>query len=361
MCRSNRSINSAERRGRGVFSQLRPARMNPLADGVFRSRKLGRVGDWWETKLVPAVSVLIATALVSGTDVPSLIAALAELIVTLTIGALFVSLLNDFTDREDDRRSGKPNSFEQHPTLGLVLLIGVIAGGAACLWWLSARPLAAAAFVLGWLAYLAYSVPPLRLKTMGLPGLLCDAVGAHVVPSLLAVALLSDPAQSAPLWWLAVAAWSVAWGVRGIVAHQLADEAQDRAAGVRTFVVRYGPHRVRWWIRRFVFPIELAGLLALLAQLPGVASLIALGLALVFELAKASRFEVRPVLTSPEPRGLPLLHDFYYLFMPLSLLAQLALSEPRALWLLPAYALLFHRHLLAFFSDAARLQKERLG
>lgn len=346
-----------------MIGRLRLSRMSKVQAALqlpYPSRPLGRVGEWWEIKLVPAVSVLLATALVQPLPTSLLLTALAELIVSLTIGALFVSLLNDCTDREDDRRSGKPNSFEARPRLGAILLGIVVAAGAAWFWWLSARPFAAGVFLLGWLAYAAYSLPPLRLKAHGLAGMLCDATGAHLVPALLAVALVMGEGPFHWPWLLSAGTWSLAWGVRGIISHQRADEARDRAAGVQTFLVRYGPHRVQWWCRRLLFPIEVAALFAMLVQLPGSAALIALGLALILQLAKVSRFGLRPVLTSPEPRGLPLLHDFYYLFMPLSLILQLAWREPGVGLLILVYPALFPRHVIEFVRDMGRLQSEVL-
>jgi hypothetical protein len=348
----------------GLRNWLRygPAQNKTIApSGSLPLLKLVRCAEWWEVKLLPACAVLLATALLNGVPADQLLVPLVELIASLATGAAFVSLLNDWTDREDDARAGKFNQFSAAASLGSICLVLSILLGAAWLWWFAARPWVASTFAVGWVAYAAYSLRPLRLKARGLPGLMCDAIGAHLVPALMAVGLATDSAGdlSSP-WIAAVAVWSLALGIRGIIAHQRADAASDRAAGVGTYVVGRGSFHAQWLVRRLIFPVEIAGLGAVLYLLGSDVVLLALPLALLFQMAKIARFRLDPVLTSPSKRAEPIMADFYLVFLPLALLLEIVLRQPAYVGLTAVYLLLFPLCVTKAARDMARLLFEVL-
>jgi len=76
-------------------------------------------------------------------------------------------------------------------------------------------------------------------------------------PALAAVFIAYRGAQLAvgEVWVSSVAVWALAFGLRGIVWHQLRDVENDRAAGVRTFVFRH-PRAARVIGAFVVFPLE---------------------------------------------------------------------------------------------------------
>lgn len=323
--------------------------------------KLFRCAEWWEIKLIPACAVLLATALRHRVPGELLLVPFVELIVSLATGAAFVSLLNDCTDRGDDARAGKFNRFAQSPAPAAICLVLTIALGIFWLWWFSARPWVACAFAAGWIVYAAYSLRPLRLKARGLPGLACDAVGAHVVPAMMAVGLAAPNAQQLlNPWTAAIAVWSLALGLRGIIAHQRSDAARDLAAGVSTYVVSRGEFHAQWRVRHFIFPAEVAALAIVLVLLGSQAVMMALVLALLFQLAKIARFRLIPVLTNPMERAEPVLTDFYVIFLPLALLLEIVLREPHHAWLAAVWLLLFPLSVAAAARDLARLPFEVL-
>src|SRR4029077_12941145 len=98
-----------------------------------------------------------------------------------------------------------------------------------------------ASYVGVWAAFSLYSIPPFRLKGRAALGLIADASGAHLFPVLVA-ALLALRARGDgldPTWVAACGAWAFAFGLRGILWHQLFDIDNDRKAGVHTFAVRH--------------------------------------------------------------------------------------------------------------------------
>jgi 4-hydroxybenzoate polyprenyltransferase len=68
-----------------------------------------RVSDWWEDKLAPILGTGYATACFAGAPLLDVAGGLALVLFALIPGAVYVGLLNDLTDREDDRAAGRPD------------------------------------------------------------------------------------------------------------------------------------------------------------------------------------------------------------------------------------------------------------
>jgi len=171
----------------------------------------------------------------------------------------------------------------------------------------------------------------------------------------------SAAARAPDLFWCAmVAVWSGAYGVRGILWHQLLDIAADRLSGTRTFVQRRGANFARALVSRVIFPVEIAALAALLWMMPGRASLAALALYGLFAIGKIERFRLRAVLVDPTDRYLLVLVDFYTVFWPISLLIAAALSQPLDIATLALHLLLFSGSTGRALYDGMRLTKRVL-
>jgi 4-hydroxybenzoate polyprenyltransferase len=307
-----------------------------------------RASDWWNYKLTPPLAVLWATAVQAGRPLlPSWLEALA-LIAAIAVCAAYVSLVNDHFDRDEDARSGKPNQLSRRSRGSAALLFALVGGaGLLVLWMWSGVPAAAAAYLGSWIAFTLYSAPPARLKTRGLPGVLADASGASLLPCLLA-ALLAAHAMGHPPdppWLAAVAAWAFGWGLRGILWHQLADLESDRRGGVRTFAQRHG-RKTAVRLSRFVaFPLELAGLAALLWQVGSPLPPLVLLLYLALVAARSHFWGARP-------RRTLLLDEYHDGLLPLSLLLASAVRHPADLVLLAPLLLLFGRRPARVAADA---------
>src|SRR5260221_8485534 len=202
-----------------------------------------RADAWWEHKLSPILATMYATAGLVQAPFASLFPAIALALAALTVCASYVSVLNDLTDADDDRASGKPNRWMGASRVyPLVLLAACVAGGAGFLTLWRADTLVSGAYLCSWLAFTLYSVPPCRLKGRGIWGVLAEACGAHLFPTLFAVFLLyrrSGTAGPAP-WTIAVAPWGVAGGIRGLLRPQNADAPAHATIGLRTFAALHG-------------------------------------------------------------------------------------------------------------------------
>lgn len=302
-----------------------------------------RGGEWWDYKLVPILAAFYATSLYLRVPVASLWPAALILLLSLVPGAAFVSIVNDVADIRDDAAADKPNRMAGRSALVRALAIAVtLAGGAIFFWIWRNEPLLLACYGAAWIAFTLYSAPPLRLKARGLAGLLADASGAHLFPTLLAAAAAFAAAgrPAEPLWLGAIAIWSLACGARGIVWHQLLDRARDLEAGTGTFAARRRPEASA----RFAagaFALELAGLLLLLLLLWQPLPALALAYHVLLARRRARIWGLETVVARPRAEYRLWLDDYYGAMLPVALLLAGAMYAPAELIVLAVHLLLF--------------------
>lgn len=327
-----------------------------------RNRSWIRASDWWEYKLLPPLAVAYATSLYLDRTLYDVLAPIALVLVSLIPGAIYVSVLNDLTDRGDDHRAGKPNpQIGSGKILPLAILATCAAGGVLFGYIWRDNPFMIAVYATGWLAFSLYSLPPIRLKTRGAAGALCDAIGANTVPAVLAAlaCFATAPVAEQTAWLAGVAIWSTCFGLRGILWHQIVDVEFDRLAGANTLVARIGVEAAARWARRVIFPLELMaiGSLALLAgPIALAAGVVALALYgwLVWE--RNDRFLMVVRIVGHHPRGTLFLHEFYDVFLPLALLVTCIAIDPRNLAVLVLHLLLFPQRWRQVLDDVTRLR-----
>jgi UbiA prenyltransferase family len=318
---------------------------------------LVRSGEWWDHKLVPILFGFYASTVLLGGPIVRFWDSGLILLLSLIPGAAYVSVVNDLTDIAADRAAGKPNRMAARPApfRAAALLLPLALGG-LFFWLWRDRPLLLILYGAAWIAFTFYSVPPVRLKARGLAGVVADASGAHLFPTLLAAALPFVAAGAAPdrAWLWTVAAWSFAYGFRGNLWHQLLDREGDRAAGVATFAAgrrREGPMR----LATFAFGLEAAAMAAILYRLDSVLPLLALAAYGLLVYRRVRIWRMHAVIAQPKPPYLILLHEYYDVFLPLSVLAASALIHPIDAAVPAVHLLLFHRRALDSWRDSWRL------
>jgi hypothetical protein len=180
-----------------------------------------------------------------------------------------------------------------------------------------------------------YSIPPIRLKERGILGAMMDALGAHVVPTLLFGISMAAVSERPPGWrmtafLLAAACWALMTGLRGIIVHQVRDRESDLAAGVRTFAGVMGRGTARTLLFRRIYPAELLALSVMLSVvIPDAPILMAvLPLYLLVELLRVLDDWRLPLLDPGNRAGDPYVpvanNELYEVWLPLSLGVQLA-------------------------------------
>jgi 1,4-dihydroxy-2-naphthoate octaprenyltransferase len=300
-----------------------------------------------------------ATALVLGTPLHALWQAAATLLAALVPGAVYVSVLNDFTDRREDAAAGKRNRLagKSGPAIALLLALP-IAAGLIFVWLWRHDPLLLVPYLAAWAAFSFYSLPPIRLKARGAGGVLTDASGAHLFPTLLAVAIVfrATGTSPSPVWLAATSLWALAYGLRGILWHQLLDAEADRTAAVRTFVVASGREHVVRLARGFVFPVELCAFAVVLSQMPTYLPMLFLVPYALLVKQRMRVFRQDAVIVEPRSRHLIILQEYYDLFLPAALLLACAWRWPLDAAALALHFMLFPNRLARTARDAWKLR-----
>lgn len=332
--------------------------MDGTVRGPQRLIHLLRAGEWWEYKLVPIFAVFYATATLVRVPVASLWMAALTVLAALVPGAAYVSIINDITDRADDLAAGKTNHMagRSRAFMAAAVAIPVTLGLLLCYLWRH-DTLLLTVYLCAWLAFSLYSLPPFRFKIRGILGVLCDASGAHLFPTLVAVILAFRGAGRAvdTIWLIAVAAWALSYGVRGILWHQLTDREHDVEARVRTFAGRHPPHVAARLGTYAAFPLECAALAVMLWRLRDAWPVVALLLYALFTARRLRRWEMNAIVVEPRPRYLIVLAEYYHVFLPLSLLLGSASRAPIDLATLALHVLLFPWRIIEAVKDARKL------
>jgi 4-hydroxybenzoate polyprenyltransferase len=327
-----------------------------------RITRVIRAGEWWEFKLVPILALFYGTALLLHTPIASLWPALVMVLLALAPGAAYVSVINDMTDREDDLVAGKSNQFATRSRAYGGVLVAITVGAGLVICFLLRRDmLLLTVYLLAWLSFSLYSLPPFRWKNRGAAGVVCDAAGAQLFPSLVAVILAFRQAAQPPdmIWLAATATWALAHGLRGILWHQLSDAENDRRAGAKTLVQRHRPEVIVALGTFVAFPIELGALALILWKL---GSSLALALLVVYAGSVFYRmrwWRLNAVVVAPKPRYLIVLDEYYIVHFPLALLIASSLANPRDLIVLASHLLLFPVSSVRVVKELVKLVRER--
>lgn len=311
---------------------------------------------------MPILAVFYATAVVFATPVSALWKDAIILLLALAPGAAYVSVINDLTDRKEDLAAGKRNRLadRSRALAGSLIAVSVAGGLVFCVLW--RRDIALlSTYLAAWFSFTLYSVPPFRLKARGFFGVLADACGSNLFPTLVAI-LVASRAIGRPLplqWMLTVAVWCMSNGVRSILWHQLSDRAADRAVSVRTFAERHPRRRVARIGKFIVFPIELAALIAMLAQLPTMLPFVALGIYALLMTVRIVGWNLNAVIVSPQPRFFIVLHEYYHTLLPLTLLVASALRFPYDWIVLAVHLVVFPSGPAETVMEFSRVWRER--
>lgn len=319
-----------------------------------------RFPDWWSFKLPPLLAIGYATGLIVDVPVYQITPYLIFLLAAIVVGAVYVSLINDITDIEEDLAAGKRNRMVNIPVrIRWLLPLGSMALGAVfgCYLWPDA--LSIGLYIAPWVSFSLYSIPPFRFKSRGILGVLCDACGAHVFPSLLMVSSITYiSGRSLNVYWFAaVGIWALCYGLRGILLHQFEDKDADLTSKVNTFASNISSLKAKIlerWI--FVFELTAFALMFILTYHWIAAFFLGCYMILIWFRLRVNKQYPVIFLTKPGTRHQILMADYYQLFFPLSLLLQDAFDHPWTWLVLVAQLLLFPKLWLDAIRDTYQIR-----
>ena len=308
---------------------------------VSKITRLIRSHEWWEYKLPPLLALGYATALSSRVPLYKVAGWLVLVLLSVIVGAIYVSVINDITDIREDLASGKANRMAGiSPGRRWIIPVLCLAVGLICISRLYPDSLSKVLYFLPWLSFSLYSFPPVRLKNRGGWGVVADALGSHVFISLLIVSSVSVTIDW--IWFVSVGVWAFAYGVRGILWHQFMDRDNDLRVHLDTYATRRDPAS----FRTTAFCILMVESIALGVMLWRIANPFALAALLLYFVVVYVRHRKRGyaivVILSPGDKPFQIwMADYYHLFLPLSLLAYAAIKQPWAWVVLVIHVFLF--------------------
>lgn len=251
-------------------------------------RELGRVDQWWYSKVAPVLAISYSASLLY--RVSALATARAILVIAFVglCAGTYGHIVNDVFDIDVDRRAGKRNQMAGFASWQRFAFCVLAAGlGFAPFAVISHSRTSLGLLAAEFLLPTIYSIPPLRLKEHGALGVICDALGAHLVPCLFVLSVLAHDAGNpkfvssqsgiAFVWFAGV--WALCLGLIAILIHEFEDRENDLRSGIRTFATGHSFAQVRWpvsglYIAELCAFAGMAGLLIRVAPLIATAAIV---------------------------------------------------------------------------------------
>ena len=294
--------------------------------------------DNWVWKIPPLLAVAYASILAYGIELSTSFKTLLISFICICSVAAYGHIINDIFDIEQDIATSKKNSMAGLlPVQRYCLCFLFIATGFVPLIYFSFNITLIILLMINYLLPTIYSTPFPRLKERGFIGVITDASGAHLIPTLFICMLFMYAGNGTEKTGLAItisaSIWALFSGLRGIIVHQLLDKRNDRRTGVITFAGRGKRKNIRSFVLKFLVPCEVTGLIVFLYILIPVSNLLAVVtfFYVMFEISKIKCKWTLPLFYQEHPTVepyLPLLNnEFYEVWLPCALLCQLVLNE----------------------------------
>lgn len=202
-------------------------------------------------------------------------------------------------------------------------------------------------YLMSWIAFSLYSIPPVRLKNRGVWGVFGDACGAVLFPCCLVVSSMSffmhQPVNR--IWFFSVAVWAFVYGLRGILWHQFVDRKNDIKTGINTFASTIEPELFRRQTILLV-TIELTAFGIMLAVTGSIASFIFLIIYLLYAWILYRSFNIRltMIMEENERSKRILMSHYYQLFFPISILISAAFNQFSVCIIILLHVIFFFRY-----------------
>jgi 4-hydroxybenzoate polyprenyltransferase len=327
--------------------------MTQLVDATTHYLRFARSGNWWFSKIPPLLAVAYLTIALLEIDFTRGALLLACYLFSVSCAATYGHIINDIFDVNSDRRAGKHNAMAEwnwSTRTGLCLTV-------LCAGFLPALivPYPACALLLLALNYVwptIYSLPAIRLKERGILGVVCDVLGSHVTPTLLALAIFQDEGRAAlgghAGFPLIITLWSSVLGIKGILHHQIADRDNDIASGTATFAAKAKPESMTRFLAWFNLWIEapVSGAVVIVVYSWCQLAIAAYATYCILETAKYGLgFQFSPSTDRRNVRAnIPFANEmFYVLWLPLAAAVQLAVRDSAWLCLPLLHVAIFYK------------------
>ncbi|MDO9551125.1 UbiA family prenyltransferase [Rhodonellum sp.] len=311
-----------------------------------------RTSDWWEPKITLLLSIGLMVCYLYPQDISwTILGFLLVLLLVVSASAVYVSLINDYTDLEEDLQAGKTNRLQNFSVRQRKLLIlGSVGIIALFIYLLRDFSMGIGFFIAAQLSYTCYSFPPIRLKARGIYGVMADTFGAHVFPAIGMFVFLAEYLSQSVDWMavLLLGGWSFIYGLRGILSHQYLDRDHDERVGVNTFACQFPVEK----ISNIEWPLltaEVFLFIGMLLYFHLYALVAVLGIYWLYAWS-IRRYTAHTFVLILHPGDQPnwniLMAGYYQFLLPVSLLGILGISHPWLLLGFPFFVILFPNELM---------------
>ena len=320
----------------------------PPFKGIFR------VKDWWWSKAALLMGLVYLFAAWYKISFPEFIPLAGLSLITITGFAGLGYLFNDLFDIEKDALGGKRNFLAGKPG-GFIIILFLLSAVFVLAPWLF-LPKTTLSFVLiavQLLLFMAYSIPPVRLKERGWAGIVADALYAHGIPSVLAAYTFALAAHHlfSNGAILLLFGWQTISGIRNILLHLAEDVDADKRAGSKNFVAGLETSKLELMLAALIV-LEWVFCLGFFTSLLAVNQLFSICLLVILSLSATTFMlfvekEAPPFLKSTWS-FFP--NSIYEKWLPLTYLIILAVGDIRFAMLLAAHLTVFN---FEFYTQAA--------
>jgi len=297
-----------------------------------------RAEDWWVGKASLLVGLVYLFSICFSIPFDAFWWYSLWSILTIIGFASFGYLVNDYFDQEKDALVGKKNYLLGKPTsLKIAYCLIALLLLSAPWFFLPHDRITYLLIFLQLVSYFIYSIPPLRFKERGIPGLVVDTLYAHAIPTLLAAYTYTLIAGQKPqiIFFGLLFCWQSCVGIRNVLLHQQNDLASDKKSNTNTFL-RANKNMATAKSLAYIKVVELLFLTSLLVFLSShnilfSVSLVALTIGAINNLLLDKKNGYRYYFPN-------VLYDQW---LPYSYIVILAIIDIRFLLLLPLQAILF--------------------
>ncbi len=325
---------------------------------LFFAKKL-RLSNPWKFKAPVLMAVPYLVFLMSE-DAGRRVFAAVLASVTIIVGVAGLGYLsNDLGDREKDAAIQKENATAGLTLSRIVLLFLLFLALAVAPWlYLPFTLQSLFLLLLQFFLFYAYAFKPLRLKERGLPGVITDALYAHLVPALLAAYTFytfTGKQMSQDVLLLSfLGSWQLLLGIRNICFHQLKDYDNDIRSGTNTFATGYGFQKTKLLVIKLILPLELLAFLGFVFLISCTFPLFAAGIAAYWIYKFFSERKAIPQFNYMD-YAYKFLDDLYIQWLPLVILLLLCFRSLQFLPVLLLHLLLFRSELKTGFIARVKL------
>lgn len=306
--------------------------------------KLIRAIDWWEYKIPPILVVPYFIILSTNLGFKEALSILSFILLSLVIGAIYVSLLNNITDLEEDKLAGKSNKMgDFRKSTQIIMLLIPLLIGFVLVGFMIENCLASLFSELCFFSFTLYSLSPFRLKKRGLAGVFADALGSQLFPSLFAMTYISAHTnyELTALKFTLVSIWSLCFGLRGILWHQFHDLENDLKSGLYTIVQNMSSRTTKIF-GLLLIVIELLSLLGLLTIFGGYYFYFSLLAYFLYLFLYQRRTNVQIIILNYKQQNYCIfMNEYYQVILPIFTLLILTFVNPIFFFLLLIHILFF--------------------